>query len=87
VLNAKRQTSRNQGSTTARPKVSPAKNESVKASPLIIEHVRMVISLIEDRKVSRRQVLQMLKRAVRQHTIGRRRKIDHAVAWLNEEPP
>jgi hypothetical protein len=32
-------------------------------------------------------VLEMLKRVVRQHSIGRRRKIDHAVAWLNEEPP
>jgi hypothetical protein len=47
----------------------------------------MVASLIEGRRVSRRQVLEMLKRVLRQHSICRRRKIDETVAWLNEEPP
>ena len=47
----------------------------------------MVISLIEGRRISRRQVLRMLERVLRQHTMCRRRKIDQALAWLNEEPP
>jgi hypothetical protein len=37
--------------------------------------------------VSRRQVREMLERVLRQHTICRRRKIDHTVAWLNKQPP
>jgi hypothetical protein len=31
--------------------------------------------------------LEMLERVLRQHTIGRRRKIDQTVAWINEHPP
>jgi hypothetical protein len=54
---------------------------------LMVEHVRMVSSLMEGRRVSRREVLEMLARVLRQHTIGRRTKIDQAVAWLNENPP
>ncbi len=86
MLNAKRK-GRRQEPTKAGPLVSPAKNQSLKANFILVDYVRMVISLIEGREVGRGQVLEMLKRVVRQHSIGRRRKIDHAVAWLNEEPP
>jgi hypothetical protein len=50
----------------------------------MIEYVRMVVSLIEGRRVGRRE---MLERVLRQHRLGRRRKIDHTLAWLNEHPP
>ena len=53
----------------------------------MLEHVQMVSSLIEGRRVSRREILEMLERVLRQHTIGRRRKIDQTVAWINEHPP
>ena len=53
----------------------------------VVEYVRMVIGLIEGRRVSRREVLEMLARVLRQHRLGRRRKIDHTLAWLNEHPP
>jgi hypothetical protein len=53
----------------------------------MLEHVRMVSSLIEGRRVSRREVLEMLERVLRQHSICRRPKIDQTVAWLNEHPP
>jgi hypothetical protein len=53
----------------------------------MVEYVRMVISLIEARRVSRRQVLTMLAKVLRQHTMARRRRIDQAVLWLNEHPP
>jgi hypothetical protein len=49
--------------------------------------VRVVASLIEGRRVSRRQVLAMLAKNLRQHSMVRRRKIDQVVAWLNKEPP
>jgi hypothetical protein len=29
----------------------------------------------------------MLHRVLRQHSVGRRRKIDHALIWLQEHPP
>ena len=53
----------------------------------IIEHVRVVVSLIERRQVSRPEILQMLARVLRQQGMGRRRKIDQTVAWLKEHPP
>jgi hypothetical protein len=56
-------------------------------NPLLVEYVRMVASLIEGRRISRAQVLRMLARKLRQHTLARRRQIDQTVAWLNEAPP
>ena len=53
----------------------------------MIEYVRMVVSLIEGRRVGRREVLEMLERVLRQHSMCRRSKIDQTVAWLNKEPP
>jgi hypothetical protein len=56
-------------------------------NPLLVDYVRMVASLIEGRRLSRRAVLRMLARKMRQHTICRRRQIDQTVAWLHKEPP
>ena len=53
----------------------------------MLDHLRMVSSLIEGRPVSRGEILEMLKRVLRQHSMCRRAKIDQAVAWLNENPP
>jgi len=54
---------------------------------LMLEYVRMLVSLIEARSVSRAEILEMLRRVLRQHSLGRRRKIDQAVIWLQEHPP
>jgi hypothetical protein len=70
-----------------RPRAPAPKGRPGRWNPRMVEHVRMVASLIEGRRVSRRQVLEMLKRVLRQHRMCRRRKIDQTVAWLNEEPP
>jgi hypothetical protein len=53
----------------------------------MLEYVRMVVSLIEARSVSQTEIVQMLQRVLRQHTMVGRRKIDHAVTWLHENPP
>ena len=53
----------------------------------MVEHVRMVSSLIEGRWVSRQEILELLARVLRQHTMCRRRKIDQALAWLKAHPP
>jgi len=62
-------------------------NGSAQWNPLLLEYVRMVVSLIEGRPVSSAEILEMLRRFLRQHSLGRRRKIDHTVAWLHEHPP
>jgi hypothetical protein len=53
----------------------------------VLPYVRRVVSLIEGRRVSRTEILQMLEEVLRQHTHARRRSIDHTVAWLHENPP
>lgn len=53
----------------------------------MVEHVRLVSSLIEERRVSREEILAMLTRVLRQRSMPRLRKIDHTLAWLNEHPP
>jgi hypothetical protein len=55
--------------------------------PPLVEHVRMVSSLIEGRRVSVEEILAMLAKVLRQHSIGRRRKIDHVIDWLHKNPP
>lgn len=64
------------------PKVRPAR-----PNPLLLEHVRLVVSLIEGRRVSRRQVRLMLAKNLRQHTLVHRKRIDQAVVWLQKQPP
>jgi hypothetical protein len=53
----------------------------------IVDHVRMVVSLIEGRRVSRDEVVRMLKRISRQRSLTRRRKVDYIVRQLNRGPP
>jgi hypothetical protein len=72
---------------SGRPRALAPKHRPARWNPLMVEHVRMVCSLIEGRRIRRRQVLQMLALNLRQHTMCRRRKIDQTVAWLNEQPP
>jgi hypothetical protein len=70
------------------PKVTPAATTGAgNKARVIVDHVRMVASLIEGRPITRCQVLRMLATVLRQPTIVRRRPVDHAVAWLNKRPP
>jgi hypothetical protein len=54
---------------------------------LLLEYVRMVVSLIEGRPVSRTEILEMLRKDLRQRSPPKRKKVDHTVAWLHEHPP
>jgi hypothetical protein len=71
----------------AKHRKTAAKVGFAKPSPIMLQHVRMVVSLIEGRRVSRRQVLSMLAKILRQHTLTRRSRMDHAVLWLHKQPP
>ena len=53
----------------------------------IIEHVRMVTSLIEGRFVSLDEIREMLKKISRQRSLTRRRRVDYLVQQLNKDPP
>ena len=53
----------------------------------IVEYVRLVTTLIERRAVSVVEVLEMLRRVMRQHRMVRTRRIDQIIAQLHEHPP
>ena len=72
---------------TAPVAAAPLPEESLPWPQPVVEYVRMVTSLIEGRQVSLAEVLEMLRRVVRQHRMVRTRRIDQIVAWLNERPP
>ncbi len=54
---------------------------------LIVHYVRQVVSLIEGRPVGLEEIVEMLTRAMRQHSMVRQRRIDHIIGWLHEQPP
>jgi hypothetical protein len=47
----------------------------------------MVIGLMEGRPVSGEEIREMLERVLRQHSMVRRRPIDHIIEQLHEHPP
>ena len=53
----------------------------------MVGYVAMVASLIEDRRVSEAEIFQMLARAMRQHSMARRRRMDYVVAQLQRNGP
>jgi hypothetical protein len=71
---------------------SPLAPSPVQPAPLpwprtILDYVRIVVGLIEGRRVSLQEVAEMLQQTVRQHRMVRMRRIDQGVAWLHEQPP
>lgn len=53
----------------------------------MLGYLRMVISLIEGRRVSAAEILEMLARVLRQHSLVRRRRIDYVLQYLNGRAP
>ena len=53
----------------------------------MVSYVAMVASLIEGRRVSGAEMFQMLLRAMRQHSMARRRRMDYVVAQLQKHGP
>ena len=69
------------------PPAPPAESDAIEFDTAIVAHVRVVVSLVERRAVSREEVVAMLKRTVRQHGIVRERRVDYVLRWLAEHPP
>lgn len=77
---------------SAPPPTDPTPRVSVPASrsrfdPSMVAYVRVVTSLIEDRRVSRGEIVAMLARAVRQHSMARRKRMDYVVSYWKQNPP
>ena len=67
-------------------KLSHAGGPTATYDEAMVEHVRMVTSLIEGRKISRREVLEMLERGKkRQQGIPGEEKDDYSVRELTED--
>ena len=59
---------------------------SVVHSP-VLPYLRMVMSLIEGHDFQEQELLQLLRQALRQHSIARRRRSDYVLAFLHQHPP
>jgi hypothetical protein len=81
--NAKRR--KTNGPTTPPP--APAPEAALPWPRPILEYVCLVTSLIEGRAVSLAEVVEMLRRVMRQHRMVRTRRIDQIIAQLHEHPP
>ena len=66
----------------AHPRRQPAEREGMPFDADIVRYLAMVVSLIEGRRVKEREIRKMLVRAVRQHRIARRRRIDYVLHYL-----
>ena len=62
-------------------------DESSLAGSPMLPYVRMVVSLIEGVTFTCREVLCLLRQAMRQHSIGARRRIDYLLGFLHQHPP
>ena len=73
--------------SAAQPKSPPAPAAQAPWPEPVVQQVQMVVGWIEGRPVARAEILQLVTHVLRQQGMGRRRRIDHTVAWLNEHPP
>ena len=70
-----------------RAEANPPETGALEFHAGMVGYVAMVASLIEDRRVSEAEILQMLARAMRQHSMARRRRMDYVVAQLQKNGP
>jgi len=66
---------------------SPPAPETPELPAGMVGYVAMVASLIEGRPVSETEIVQILVRAMRQHSMARRRRMDYVVAQLSQHGP
>jgi hypothetical protein len=64
----------------------PAECERPEIDPGIVAYVQFVISLLEERRVQREEILEMLARTKRQRSFAREKRIDYVLRRLREEP-
>jgi hypothetical protein len=65
----------------------PQEAEPIRLPAKLIHYLRIVTSWIEGRRVSEPEILQLLERAMRQHSLARRRRIDYVLSCWYEHVP
>ena len=53
----------------------------------MVDHIQMMTSLIEEREVSREEIIEMIQRVMRQHSFGGEKRIEYILRYLKEHPP
>jgi hypothetical protein len=66
---------------------APEPAPSPEIPPLLVGYVQRVVSAIEGRWVSREEILAMLAKEKRQHSMVRQRRMDQIIQSLHERPP
>jgi hypothetical protein len=61
--------------------------ESSVARSRMLAYVRMVVGLIDGIRLSLREVVDLLRRGLRQRSIAPRRRVDYVLAFLHQHPP
>jgi len=61
--------------------------ESTLMKSRILPYVRMVVSVLEGRKISRKQLVLALRTRIRQRSIGRLSRREYVLDYLNRHPP
>lgn len=62
----------------------PEARKGMSFDAAIVRYLVMVVTLIEGRRVREQEIRKMLARAVRQHRIARRRRIDYLLHYLRK---
>jgi hypothetical protein len=61
--------------------------ESTLANSLMLPYVRMVVRLIEGIELSLDELVQLLRQALRQHSMALRSRKDYVLGFLQQHPP
>jgi hypothetical protein len=61
--------------------------ESTLVNSRVLPYVRMVVSVLEGRRISREQLMVALRTCIRQRSIGRLSRREYVLHYLNEHPP
>jgi len=73
------------------PELSPNEKPTISAEfevdKTTVFHIQMVTSLIEGRSVTIKEIIGLIDRIVRQHSIDKRGKIFYAAAYHYKSPP
>ncbi len=62
------------------------RESTVQNSPML-PYVRMIVSLIEGIRLTNNELVNLLRQALRQHSMAYRRRVDYVLSFLHEHPP
>jgi hypothetical protein len=85
--NGKRSSSEDTPSEPEKPKLpeEPEAAEELEFDEVMVEHLRVQTSLLEEREVSREETIEMLRRVMRQHSMAPEMRRDYILRYLKEK--